>query len=442
MGRLAERLYFGIQRLRGGVTPSMVDRAGALLDSSWEEIRDYVERRVERNYGVRRVAGLAWLRDRRVRTKDDYRAAADAVEGSRLFGAAETRHTSGSSGRPFEFRRDRAMTGWMDAAMWAVYGWYGIEPGDRMARFWGRPLSGFDAVKRRVADGVLRQRRMSAFEVTPERSRVFFETMLDWGPKYAYGYPTLMREFVEHLRASDEDGRELDLDVVIATGEVLDASTRASLEDFFGCPVANEYGCSESGILSFECEEGSPHLIPVAAYAEVGERNPENGGVREGPVLVTDLYGDAMPFVRYALDDVARRHPASECGCGRELPRFEVVTGRRDAFIRTPEGEKIYDAVLAYSVPEGVAQFRVRQTALDRLEGRIVVAEGFDENTVVDECRAHWRNAVGSAVQVEVRAVEGIDREASGKRRYFVPLDADESKIGRPRAHPEDEGSW
>lgn len=442
MSRFAERLYFGIQRLRGGVTPDMVDRAAGLLDRSWEEVRDYVERRIERNYGLGRVAGLDWLRDRPVRTKEDYRSAGDAGGGSRLLGTGETRHTSGSSGRPFEFQRDRAMTGWMDAAMWAVYGWYGIEPGDRMARFWGRPLSGIDAVKRQVADAVLRQRRMGAFEVTPERSRAFFGKLLDWRPKYAYGYPTLMREFVEHLRASGEDGRELDLDVVIATGEVLDASTRASLEDFFGCPVANEYGCSESGILSFECEESSPHLIPVAAYAEVGGGDPESRGVREGPVLVTDLYGDAMPFVRYALDDVARRHPASECGCGRELPRFEVVTGRRDAFIRTPEGAKIYDAVLAYSVPEGVAQFRVRQTAMDRLDGRIVVAEGFNENAVVEECRARWSDAVGSTVRVGVRAVDRIRREESGKRRYFVPLEADESKNGRPRTHSEDEGSW
>lgn len=432
MGRFAERLYFGIQRLRGGVTPDMVDRAAALLDSSWEEVREYVERRLEQNYDLSRGSGLEWLGDRPVRTKEDYRTAVDVTPGSPLPGSSETRHTSGSSGRPFEFQRDRAMTGWMDAVMWAVYGWYGIEPGDRMARFWGRPLSGFDAVTRRLADGLLRQRRMSAFEVTPERSRAFFEELLDWRPKYAYGYPTLMREFVEHLRASDEDGRELDLDVVIATGEVLDASTRASLEDFFGCPVANEYGCSESGILSFECEEGRPHLISVAAYAEVGEGSAENGGARQGPVLVTDLYGDTMPFVRYALDDVARRHPASECRCGRELPRFEVVTGRRDAFIRTPEGEKIYDAVLAYSVPEGVAQFRVRQTALDRLDGQIVVAEGLDEDAVVEDCRARWREAVGSAVRVDVRSVDRIGREESGKRRYFVPLEGDEPNIERP----------
>lgn len=356
-------------------------------------------------------------------TKADYRRSTEEIGPASFFERREVRRTSGSSGKPFLFERDRSMTARMDAAMWAVYGWYGVGPGDRMARFWGRPLSGRAALKRHVADWLLRQKRLHAFDVSPDRSEEFFRDLEDWDPTYAYGYPTLMQEFVEHLRASGEDGRELGLNVVITTGEMLSASARTSLREFFGCPVANEYGCSESGILSFECRAGAPHIVPVAAYPEIETRITQGDEEDVGRVLVTDLYGRSSPFIRYSLEDIGRHEPPSPCECGRELPRLEVLGGRTDSFIQTPDGRKIYDAILAYSVPRGVAQFRVAQTAIDELKGRVVVAEGFDPAEVIAACEQSWCSSVDGEIEVEVEPVSRIEPEESGKRRYFVPLD-------------------
>lgn len=423
MERFAEGLYYGLQKLRGGVTREMVERASDLLDRPWDDVKAYVERRLERNYDLGDRSGLRWLREQRVTTKDDYR---DVENGSpslseRFF--CERRRTSGSSGEPFSFWRDRRMTAWMDAAMWAVYRWHGVGPGDRMARFWGRPLAGLDSVTRPVADAILRQRRMNAFNVSPEASRAFYRSLLEWEPDFAYGYPTLIRDFVEHLRGFG-DGQELDLEVVVTTGELLDDSTRRAVGEFFGCPVVDEYGCSESGILAFECSEGTSHLVPIAAYAEVMDEETGGRDTHRGTILITDLYGNVSPFVRYALGDVAVVHPPETCGCGRELPQVDVMAGRTGEFIRTPDDRRIYGAVLAYSVPAGVAKFRVRQTAIDELEGEIVVAPGNEETDVVDACRQRWQEAVGDALRVEVRSVDHIGRNSTGKFRYFVPLDA------------------
>lgn len=421
MNRVTTAFHYGVQRLRSGVTPEMIERAADILERPWSDVRRYLEGRIEANYPVGDSSGFDWLRSQPVRTKEHYRRNRAPGGGvNRIM--TEQRHTSGSSGRPFTFRRDRSMTAWMDGAMWAVYGWYGIEPGDRMARFWGRPLSSMAAATRRMADLLLRQRRMSAFDVTPERSRSFFRRLLAWNPDYAYGYPTLMEEFTEHIRSRGEDGRRLGLDVVITTGELLRDATRSRLEEFFGCPVADEYGCSESGILSFECHEGQSHLIPVAALAEVTSDGSSEGDVRDGRILITDLYGDVMPFVRYSLDDLGRWSPASRCQCGRDLPCLEVITGRMDGFIVKPDGQKVYDAILAYSVPEGVAQFQVRQTALDELTAKVVVAEGFDPEEVLRACKVRWGEVLGSQMRIAVQAVSDIARHDSGKRRYFIPL--------------------
>jgi phenylacetate-CoA ligase len=232
-----------------------------------------------------------------------------------------------------------------------------------------------------------------------------------------------MAEFVQHLRAEGVDGRSLELDVVIATGELLDSATRESLTEFFGCPVVNEYGCSESGIIAFECSHGHFHVIPVAVYVEVAAGSPRVEDVQEGPLLITDLYGDLMPFVRYTLEDIVRLHPPDECACGRELPRLEVLAGRTNSFIRTPDGRQIYGAVLAYSVPSGVSEFQVRQTDLYSLHGQVVVEERRNETEVVEECRRVWSDAVGSEIEIEVEVVDEISRDSSGKRRYLIPLE-------------------
>lgn len=52
MSRLTTGLYYGVQKLRGGVTPEMVRRASALLERPWSEVRQYIEDRIELNYGL------------------------------------------------------------------------------------------------------------------------------------------------------------------------------------------------------------------------------------------------------------------------------------------------------------------------------------------------------------------------------------------------------
>lgn len=426
----AEQLYFGLQSLRTGLTRDMVRRAGDLLDSSWPTVREYVLEQLARNYGVEGVPADEWLAQQPVVGKTEIRQQSHDSPSLLSRIKSERRHTSGSTGRPLDFRRSRRMTAWMDATMWAVYGWHGIKPGDRMARFWGRPLTGMETRLRDVADRLLQQRRMSAFEVTAERCLDFFRELLHWKPRFAYGYPTLLSEFVEHLRRSGEDGRQLQLHVVITTGELLDQATRRSLREFFGCPVVNEYGCSESGIVAFECTEGVMHLTPVASVAEVDACGLEIETPVQGPVQVTDLYGDVMPFVRYSLEDVAELNPPAECGCGRELPQMEILAGRVDGFIRTPSGRSVYDAVLAYTVPEGVVHFQVKQVALDTIVGELVVGQEYDESEVLELCRSRWRAGIGADIKVVLTAVEEIARDGTGKFRYFIPIDeaaADES---------------
>lgn len=419
MSTLRSLLYFGVQQLRAGVSVQDVERAERILNGPEDLIMEHVRERLRATHGATAPAG-EWLRDQPISDKDALRVQVETEDASR----AQWRRTSGSTGEPLVFPKDRTMTAQMDAAMWACYAWHGIRPGMRQMRFWGSSRDWGARFLERATDRIFSRRRLSAFDISPERVAQFYRRMIKFGPRYAYGYPTLMNHFVDQCRGLGLDGRDLGVDVVISTGEILQPSVRDALHDFFDARVVNEYGCTESGILAFECEEGSMHRIPYAAWMEIWEGDDRDQTGR-GSVLVTDLFGDAAPLLRYRIGDVARRAPG-RCSCGRALPLIEVDVGRSGSFIRTPDGRVVYSGVLAYTVPEGIQRFLVRQESKELLRGFIVPGEKFSAGDG-EVCRRRWEEAVGGGVTADVEVVDEIPYSESGKLRYFIPLsDAEE----------------
>ena len=315
------------------------------------------------------------------------------------------------------------MTSQMDAAMWALYAWHGIRPGQRQARFWGTPLARGTAWKQRITDRLQNRRRLSAFEVHSPGSLRFFHAMRRFQPHWVYGYPTLVHEFVNHCRSAGLDGRELGVNVIVCTGELLHDTVREALGDFFGGRVVNEYGCTESGIVAFECERGQLHVTPIAVWPEVlaADGSPCAPG-EAGEVAITDLYGKVNPLLRYRLHDLAVPAEHHGCACGRSLPVLAVQRGRVDSFIVTPARGRVYDAVLAYTVPAQVLRFRVFQESICRLRAEVVPGVGFDADTTPALCRKNWEEALGPGMEVDVQVVSDIPLTAAGKLRYFVPL--------------------
>lgn len=419
--QLARTLYYSLQRTRGGVDPGQVETARRLLDRPWSEIMGHVRDRLASTHGP--AATPEWLTQQRLvdrselvpRMRQLYEQSPPGVK-------VEHRKTSGSTGTPFRFVKDVRMTAWMDATMWAAYSWYGVAPGDRQARFWGAPLTMVAGTKRVLLDRVQNRRRLSAFRINRESSAVFLAALRRFRPAYAYGYPTLIDEFVTHCAAQGLDGHALRLRAVICTGELLLPAARQRIRAFFDCPVVNEYGCSESGVLAFECSNEKMHIMPVAAFPEIvsSAGAPLPAGT-VGEVVITDLYGQVEPFVRYRLHDRAALTEPTSCACGRSLPSLAVQEGRIDSFITTPRG-RVYDAVLAYTVPPEVFRFRARQVSLDLLEVEVVPGKGFDPQRTPRECERRWQEALGPGMRVTVSEVSDIPLTAAGKLRYFVPL--------------------
>lgn len=424
MGRLRERLYFGLQGLRGGVDPGMISRASEILEAPRSHQMQYVCDRLGKVHGAGR-GGVEWLRGQPATNRDHVRSyMKNRHTGGPQSGRVEHRHTSGSSGEPLHLVKDREMTGWMDAAMWAVYKWHGISPGDRQARFWGVPFDTRGKIITWLKDGLLGRRRMSAFEITEEKCVEFFDVLRGFRPTYAYAYPKLLDEFVHICSSRGLSGAEIGLEVVITTGELLTETIRADIADFFDCRVVDEYGCTESGVLAIECEYGTMHTVPVAALLEVvDESGSPVGSGEEGEVLVTDLYGETFPLLRYRLKDrITWGGKPGVCPCGRDLPAVEVEKGRTGCLVETPSHGRLDSSVFMYNMPVGIQRFRAHQVEVDRIVVRVVPGEEFAEERTPSLFRRRCQKALGDDMTVEIEVVERLAYDPSGKFQDFVPL--------------------
>lgn len=108
-------------------------------------------------------------------------------------------------------------------------------------------------------------------------------------------------------------------------GEPLSAARRARIGELWGVPIVQEYGSTETGSLAGECEHGRMHLWADRAIFEV--YHPETDEVTEsgvGQLVVTPLYREAMPLLRYNLADDVEVTP-DDCPCGWALPTVRVL---------------------------------------------------------------------------------------------------------------------
>ncbi|MEV4627329.1 AMP-binding protein [Micromonospora sp. NPDC049523] len=108
-------------------------------------------------------------------------------------------------------------------------------------------------------------------------------------------------------------------------GEPLSPARRRRISAIWGVPVVEEYGSTETGSLAGECPQGRLHLWADRAIFEVyhprtGELTPTG----DGQLVVTPLFREAMPLLRYHLeDDVEVRDDG--CDCGWALPTVRVL---------------------------------------------------------------------------------------------------------------------
>jgi len=327
--------------------------------------------------------------------------------------------TGGSSGEPliFYFGRNRQAA---DAAgRLRARRWWGVEPGDREVYLWGAPveLNKTDRIKT-LRDRLVNQLLLNAFEMSPARMDDYLQAIQHWNPKAIYGYASSLALLAAHAESRGIKPRVPALRVVSSTGEPLFPHQRELIERVFGVPVSVEYGARDAGLMALESPDGE--LLQMSETHIIEVLDDAGSPVEEGEAVITSLVSEVQPFIRYRTGDVVRRSGRTDPG-GRGLAVLDAVVGRQTDFIVAADGRIMHALAVIYvlrTIP-GVAQFKLIQHAVDQMEV-LVVPDARWSDTAREAVLNGLRARLGPTLQIDLKLLDAIAPEASGKHRYVV----------------------
>ncbi|MEN2398485.1 phenylacetate--CoA ligase family protein [Flavobacterium sp. MC2016-06] len=296
--------------------------------------------------------------------------------------------TSGSSGTPFVFAKDK----YAHALTWASnimrFGWFGIDFNHSyQARFYGIPMDFIGYQKERFKDFLGSRFRFPVFDLSDEVLEKFLKKFKTKKFDYLNGYTSSIVLFAKFLEQKNIILKEIcpTLKACFVTSEMLFESDKKFLEKQFGIPIINEYGASELDLIAFENPKGEWQVNSETLFVEILDENDQVLPYgKEGRIVITSLFNKATPFIRYDIGDIGILDEKST----HQKPILKKLIGRTNDVALLPSGKKSPGLTFYYvtkSIIEddgNVKEFIIKQTQLDTFEIEYVSEKELDANKI------------------------------------------------------------
>ena len=335
--------------------------------------------------------------------------------------------TSGSSGHPFSFAKDKLCHAMAWEGFNDHYNWHGIDLNKSLqARFYGIPLDFYGNLQERIKDRISLRRRFSIFDLSEVKLQNFLDRFKKSRFDYLNGYTSAILLFSKFLKKKEIVLKDIcpSLKLCIVTSERLFDKDKKLIEEAIGVPVVNEYGASEVGLIAFENPEAEWCLNSRDLFIEIVDKNNKTlPPGEEGRVVITSLFNKAHPIIRYAIGDIGVMSKKST----PKKPILESLIGRTSDVAKLADG-KIVPGLTFYYVTKTIIddtgntkEFVVTQTKMDSFEIEYVRDTEFntEETTKIAEAVEKY---VGKNLKVNFKRKQSLTRSKSGKLKQFTSL--------------------
>lgn len=335
--------------------------------------------------------------------------------------------TSGSSGHPFIFAKDK----FCHALTWSViinrFSWFDIDFNhSKQARFYGIPKDKKGYYKEKLKDFLGNKKRFNVFDLSDQAFENWIQVFKSTRFKYINGYTSPIVQFAKYLKKKNIILRDIcpTLDVCIVTSEMLFESDKSLMEIQFGVPVINEYGASELDLIAFENPKKEWILNNETLFVEVLDNNDNplpNG--EEGRLVITSLYNKAQAFIRYDIGDIgiiSEKSTPKKC-------LLKKLVGRTNDIVVLPSGKKAAGLTFYYitkSIIEKdslVKEFVIEQHKIDTFKIKYL-----SDKTLSSEKEAmiktEMTNYLEKGLHIVFEKQDNLNRSTSGKLKQFISL--------------------
>jgi len=333
--------------------------------------------------------------------------------------------TSGSSGDPFIFAKDK----YCHALTWASnmyrFNWFGIDFNSSLqARFYGIPLDFIGNKKERFKDFLSNRFRFSIFDLSDKVLEGFLKKFEIKKFDYINGYTSSIVLFAKFLQQKNIVLKEIcpTLKVCVVTSEMLFDKDKILLEKQFGVAVVNEYGASELDLIAFQNPDGEWQVNSETLFVEIlDEDNNVLTYGEEGRIVITSLFNKAHPFIRYDIGDIGILDEKSTA----KKPILKKLIGRTNDVALLPSGKKSPGLTFYYvtkSIIEddgNVKEFVIKQTKIDTFDIEYVSQTELNWEQI-QQVEAAIALYLEKGLVFTFARKEKLERSKSGKLKQFV----------------------
>lgn len=335
--------------------------------------------------------------------------------------------TSGSSGDPFIFAKDK----YCHAMIWANiierFSWFDIDFNiSRQARFYGIPLDFIGNRKIRLKDFLAKRYRFLIYDLSDKMLEGILIKFQKKKFDYINGYTSSIVLFAKFLVKKNIVLKDVcpTLKCCVVTSEMLFDDDKILLEKQFGIPIINEYGASELDLIAFQNTDGYWQINSETLFVEILDdlNNTVANGV-EGRIVITSLFNKAHPFIRYDIGDIGIIDPKSTL----KKPILQNLIGRTNDVALLPSGKKspgITFYCITKSIIENdgnVKEFVIKQTKIDSFE--IEYVSDLELSPIqIENILKTFAIYLESGLNFVFYRKEKLNREKSGKLKQFISL--------------------
>lgn len=251
------------------------------------------------------------------------------------------------------------------------------------------------------------------------------ETIVEKKIKVLIGYPSVFFELALSLEKNPAIAKKIKVKTFISSAEPVENDRLVFISKAFNCQALDRYANEENGILAHQRIFGGNYLVDrYNFYIEVLDPEtllPVKEGM-VGKVVVTDVFSDLVPIIRYDTGDFAE---VAQLKNGQVYSIRKIIGRVVDQFFKT-NGDPLSPLTLGPYIRLPLTnlgilfQFQFAQKGVKDYELRLKVSEKSLPEKTKSELINGLKSILGNDATITINHVKDIPARLSGKRPLYI----------------------
>jgi len=322
--------------------------------------------------------------------------------------------TSGTTGSGMVFPQTLSMEHHQWAVWWRYRNLHGINFNTWMGWFGGKSIASINQSKPpywRISRPT-RQVLFSAHHLSLSTVESYYQEIVKRNISWLHGYPSQLSLFANLIKKAGIRNLPGVKHITVGAENLLKVQ-KSSIEEVFGVKVVQNYGLAEGVANISETPDGN--LIPDLDFAFVEFIPFDPANPKKCRIVGTNYRNRAFPLIRYDTGDIANID-------WKENGDYRIISidGRNEDYITLPNGVKLGRLDHIFKNIIEIDEAQIEQLSSTKIQINIVKGSNYEERShgirIIDEAKKRF----GKDVEISIKYVESISRNASGKFRFVI----------------------